>query len=332
MTQPVRCALVTAVKNEGPDLLEWVAYHRSIGFDPIIIYSNDCDDGSDLMLDAMAEIGWIEHHRHKPAANVAPQDAVAELAWQNPNLRAADWSIWLDADEFLNIAAPGGRIADLIASAGQADAIALNWRNFGDNGHTHSTEDLVLSRFDKAAALNFRLSRTVKTLHRTSDKVESLFIHRPIWKAGLVNMLDGAGRNLPDEFVFAPKKNARPEELVPKGRQSYVLGQINHYAIKALDRVAIKQRRGNGLVAGGGSSRFGFGYLRRFNRNEETDRSIQSHIPATRALMAEALAVSQVAAAYHECWRNFRASLSAVLPITESLAADRTGKVAKEED
>lgn len=332
MTQPRRTALLTAVKNEGPDLLEWVAYHRLVGFDPIIVYSNDCDDGSDLLLDALARIGWIEHHRHQPPSHIAPQDAVAALAWQNPSLRAADWAIWLDADEFLNVKAPGGRVQPLIDAAGEADAIAVNWRNFGDSGLTHSPDALVLASFTQAAPLDARMSRTVKTLFRVSDMIDGLFIHRPIWKPGPVVVLDSAGRPLPQEFIFARKDNARPEELVPKGRQTHALAQINHYVIKALDRVAMKQRRGNGLVAGGGSSRFGLSYLRRFNRNDEADLTIQSHIPATQALMAEALATPEVATAHAACRDAFRQVLEAVRPITESLAAARAELAGSQDD
>lgn len=332
MNQTGRIALLTAVKNEGPDLLEWIAYHRMTGFDPIIVYSNDCDDGSDLLLDALANLGWIEHHRHQPPPNVAPQDAVAALAWQNPSLLAADWAMWLDADEFLNVKASDGKVQNLVAAAGEADAIALNWRNFGDSGQTHSAEGLVLAHFTQAAPLDTRMSRTVKTLFRVSDKVESLFIHRPVWKPGPLVVLDGAGRALPDDFIFARKDNARPEELVPKGRQTGKLAQINHYVIKSLDRVAIKQRRGNGLIAGGGSSRFGLGYLRRFNRNDETDHSIQSHILATQSLIDEALSTPQVAAAHTACRRAFQAALAEVRPITESLAAARAELGAANED
>ncbi len=332
MTEPGRAALLTAVKNEGPDLLEWVAYHRSIGFDPIVVYSNDCDDGSDVLLDALAQIGWVEHHRHQPPSGIAPQDAVAALAWRNPTLRTATWAMWLDADEFLNVKAPGGHVQDLIAAAGEADAIAINWRNFGDSGLTDSPDGLVLPHFTQAALLDHRMSRTVKTLFRVSDKVESLFIHRPIWRPGPVTVLDGAGRKLPDDFIFARKDNARPEELVPKGRTSHKLAQINHYVIKALDRVAIKQRRGNGLVAGGGSSRFGLSYLRRFNRNDQEDRSIQLRIAATQALIDEALSVPQVAAAYQACQRAFLSALAEVRPITESLAAARADLAGSEDD
>ncbi|HLQ18006.1 MAG TPA: glycosyltransferase family 2 protein, partial [Tabrizicola sp.] len=39
--------LVSAMRNEGPFLLEWVAYHRVIGVRQIVIVSNGSTDGSD---------------------------------------------------------------------------------------------------------------------------------------------------------------------------------------------------------------------------------------------------------------------------------------------
>ena len=44
---------ITAVikqKNEGAFLLEWIAYHKVIGFSNIVVLSNDCEDGSDEFL------------------------------------------------------------------------------------------------------------------------------------------------------------------------------------------------------------------------------------------------------------------------------------------
>ena len=40
-----RTLIVTCMKNEGPFILEWLAYHRMIGVDDFLIYTNDCDDG-----------------------------------------------------------------------------------------------------------------------------------------------------------------------------------------------------------------------------------------------------------------------------------------------
>ncbi|MEL7000367.1 MAG: glycosyltransferase family 2 protein, partial [Pseudomonadota bacterium] len=46
------------MRNEAPYVLEWVAYHRIIGFDHIVVCTNDCDDNTPALLDAIAELGW----------------------------------------------------------------------------------------------------------------------------------------------------------------------------------------------------------------------------------------------------------------------------------
>ncbi len=35
------------MKNEGPYIVEWIAYHRAIGVDNFLIYTNGCEDGTD---------------------------------------------------------------------------------------------------------------------------------------------------------------------------------------------------------------------------------------------------------------------------------------------
>ena len=45
--------IITTMKNEGPFILEWLAYHRAIGVDDFLIYTNDCTDGTDTMLDLL---------------------------------------------------------------------------------------------------------------------------------------------------------------------------------------------------------------------------------------------------------------------------------------
>ena len=42
--------LILPVRNEGPDVLEWVALRRAIGFELIRIASDDCTDRTDLVL------------------------------------------------------------------------------------------------------------------------------------------------------------------------------------------------------------------------------------------------------------------------------------------
>jgi hypothetical protein len=55
--------LVATMRNEGPFLLEWVAYHRLIGFNDVLICTNDCVDGSPELLDALQNHGLLRHLR-----------------------------------------------------------------------------------------------------------------------------------------------------------------------------------------------------------------------------------------------------------------------------
>jgi cellulose synthase/poly-beta-1,6-N-acetylglucosamine synthase-like glycosyltransferase len=41
-------------KNEGRYLPEWIAYHLAIGFDRIVVYSNDPEDNQNEVLEAIA--------------------------------------------------------------------------------------------------------------------------------------------------------------------------------------------------------------------------------------------------------------------------------------
>jgi hypothetical protein len=59
-----RRVIVTTMKNEGPFILEWLAYHRAIGFDDFLIYTNDCTDGTDAMLRLLQEKGLVQHREN----------------------------------------------------------------------------------------------------------------------------------------------------------------------------------------------------------------------------------------------------------------------------
>jgi hypothetical protein len=52
-----RILLAATMPNEGPYILEWVAYHLAIGFTDIVICTNDCVDGSLALLERLQELG-----------------------------------------------------------------------------------------------------------------------------------------------------------------------------------------------------------------------------------------------------------------------------------
>lgn len=313
-----RICLLSAIKNEGPDVLEWAVYHHLIGFDHIVVYSNDCTDGSDDLLDAVADLGWLTHRRHTPPPKVAPQDAVAARAIADPALADADWLMWLDADEFLVVHAGGGRVADLIPAARGAEALSLNWRCFGDGGHDTMPTGCVIENFVHGMALDNPQSRSVKTLFRRTPRIAEYAIHRPIFTEGdEIDYRDGAGKPLRHHFQFDRNKDNRPKHRLPEGRQSWRIGQINHYPIKALDRYLLKRQRGRGLHPDYATDRFDTGYLDIFNFNEIEDRAIHKDLPALKSALAEAMLNPAIAAAFAECQARDaarRAEVAALIP------------------
>ena len=48
-------------QEEGPFILEWIAYHQMLGITDFLFYSNDCTDGTDALLDGLAQQGHVVH-------------------------------------------------------------------------------------------------------------------------------------------------------------------------------------------------------------------------------------------------------------------------------
>ncbi len=138
--------LVATVRDEGPNILEWVAYHRIIGFDRIQIYQNNSSDDSQKTLPTLAKIGAIEYFRNH----------CVKQQWQNKAYRRAsfseaytssDWCMALDGDDFLNVKIGNGMVGYLIDTCPDAEQILVNWRNFGSSGQLDLSDELVISRY-----------------------------------------------------------------------------------------------------------------------------------------------------------------------------------------
>src|SRR5690606_11488643 len=88
--------LFTAVRNEAPFLIEWIAYHKVIGFENIIIAANPSTDGTDELLAALDEAGEIMFVPHDPPEGVGPQRHAARLANERKLIPDGAWASWLD--------------------------------------------------------------------------------------------------------------------------------------------------------------------------------------------------------------------------------------------
>ena len=150
--RPLRAVAVLTVRNEAAFLLEWLAHHRAVGFTDFLVFSNDCQDGTDAMLDRLEELGWLSHVRNDgPHDKGGIQFTAMKRADKHPLVKKADWIIALDIDEFINIHTGDHTIPALLASLPDATAITLTWRLFGSMNLARYNDTPVLETFTRAA-------------------------------------------------------------------------------------------------------------------------------------------------------------------------------------
>ena len=84
-----RLLAILTVRNEGAFLLDWLAWHRHVGFTDFLVFSNDCDDGTDRMLDRLSDLGWLTHCPNPGPHAEGAQWAALKAANGHPLRRAA---------------------------------------------------------------------------------------------------------------------------------------------------------------------------------------------------------------------------------------------------
>lgn len=296
-----RTAIVTTMKNEGPFILEWLAYHRAIGVQDFLIYTNDCADGTDTMLTMLQAKGLVQHRENpwRPGGALKPQHAALQAAESEPVIADADWAICMDVDEFINIRIGDGTLPALYAAMEAAmpgaNMIALTWRLFG-NSDVHTYHDrFLLDQFTMCAHEIVRKPHQAwgfKTLFRNIDIYKKLGVHRPkglrpdLWDR--VKWLNGSGRPMPRELF----RNGWRSTLETYG---YDWVALNHYAVRSAESFLVKRDRGRVNHVDRDQ---GLAYWFRMNHNSVEDRSIQRMIPLLQAERDRLLADPDIAAAH----------------------------------
>lgn len=297
---------ILTVRNEGAFLLEWLAHHRAAGVTDFLVYSNDCQDGTDALLDRLADLGWLTHESNPgPYEQGGIQFTALKKAAKHKALKSADWILPMDIDEFVNVHVGDHTLQDLITALPNANAITLTWRLFGNNGVIAYTDTPITETFTQAAPDIIHWpwrAAMFKTLYRNDGTYRKPGVHRPrdadTAKLAEATWYDGHGRRLPTRFrtkgVFSPY-----------GRDNFGLAQLNHYPLGALENYIIKVDRGRAVHS---EQTLGADYWVERNYTTVTDESIMSLRSKRRALQDELMADGQVSALHNRAvqWRHSR--------------------------
>lgn len=303
----MRTLAVLTVRNEGAFLLEWLAHHRAVGFTDFLVLSNNCQDGTDDLLDRLDELGHLTHLRNDgPYGKNGIQFSALKTASKHRLAKRADWILALDIDEFVNIHTGEGRLSDLFAALPQADAITLTWRLFGNADKLRHEDRPVTEQFTRCApeVIHWPWRATMfKTLYKAQDTYRKIGVHRPRGlkdelNPGDLRWFDCTGRELGGEF-----KTKRI--FSDYGRPNYDIAQLNHYPLGAMENYVLKADRGRAVHS---DHMLGVDYWVERNFNSNTDITIQRYAPARNAICKMLMADPQVARLHHAAnqWRRDR--------------------------
>ncbi|QUJ77869.1 glycosyltransferase family 2 protein [Sulfitobacter albidus] len=281
--------IVGCMKNEAPYIVEWVAYHRAMGVDNFLIYTNGCSDGTSELLDRLQAMGILQHRNNDDWKGNSPQQYALNQALKEPVIQNAEWIIHIDVDEFMNVRCGNGTVQDFLDAVPDATNVAMTWRLFGHNGVTKLSDDLVIDQFDTCAPKFCPKPHTVwgfKTMFKNIGAYEKISCHRP-------NKLDEAFENKVKWVNGSGKDMTR--EVAKNGWRSskksigYDLLQLNHYALRSAESFLIKRQRGRALHV---DRSIGINYWIRMDWSDFRDITIKRNIPRLRAeydrLMADA--------------------------------------------
>lgn len=245
-----KCCIVTTVRNEGVYLIDWISYHKSIGIEQIFIYSNDNDDGSDTLLEALNAAGEIIWLRNVVHGGTSPQyKAYGHAFGIQPDILDFEWALLIDLDEYLVIE-PGkfdgvGQFLDWQQGLG-ATSIMLTWQVIGSSGEATWEDRPVPERFSDQQTREPTLTKCFTKPNITTHS----HCHFP-WISRMVatRCLDARGNSVPE---FEDSKNySAPSVIARATRKGPILENawINHYWYKSTEEFLARR-----TYAGGGES------------------------------------------------------------------------------
>ncbi len=267
-----RKVIVTCMRNEALFVVEWLAHHVACGFDRIVVFTNDCDDGTDLLLDALAAGGApVERHDNPgPYSAGSIQKQALYRSYRLPVVATSRWVLHIDADEYLNVTCGRRRIDDLLAQFPDADGIALMWRHFGDGGVERWEGGSVLRQFTRCEAdlPDPALGQLAgfKTIFRPR-KFRGISVHNPKRprRGRPVSIVNTAGEEMPLDSVLNRRGSGY---TVPAELCTWENACLHHHHVKSEDLHRMKHARGDANGRKNTKREIGSEFYHQTNRND----------------------------------------------------------------
>ncbi len=270
------------LRDEGPYLLEWIAWHRCLGVSAFYLADNGSIDGMTGLLASFDRAGVVTHIPFPGTAGQPPQlPAYAMIATRFA--AETDWIAFIDADEFIQPCHPDGPglAAWLAAFPRAVGAVGLSWAVFGSSGRAVPGAGLVVDRFPRRGPEAFPENTHLKSIVRCrawGGLLQTPHAFAPVPGAVFVDST-GARLRLGDAERWRSK------------RPAWAAFRLNHYAIKSRTEFIHKK------VARGRSDTFDAAearndeYFSRFDANDVSDPPDPAFVSQVKAEMERLRAI-----------------------------------------
>lgn len=302
----MQTTVLASMRNEGPFIVEWVAWYRMLGFDHVAVVTNNCTDHSPQLLDALQAAGWVLHLRHDIASGARITRAKLATAMEHlREVRRTDWLLICDVDEFLVIHRGDGLLRDLIDTSDDPAylGMSINWRVFGTSGRKEFEDRPVHRQFVYAAARSDYVSRFVKSIFRLPRRFGKLTEHTPSklnvakfgkqWGERGMAWVNSAGRKVPR---WSPIKGHMT--VMPPSHVTHAVAQINHYKLRSEETYSLKAGTLSPVAL---SDRYTDRYFETAEAGRESDTSAFRYSEQFDAVFAEAMDLPDVARLHALC-------------------------------
>ena len=221
---PYELGVVAIFRNEARNLREWIEYHRLAGVEHFWLYNHGSTDNWEKVLSPYIEEGLVEitcyssEEIYPPIQMVAFKDGIARAQGK------ARWVALIDVDEFI-VPMENKTIPECLKEHfPHADAVYVNWRNFGTSHVTLAQNESTIFTLTECSLVRHPANWNGKSIVRP-DRI----CIKDVWNPHHFPLIPGSiyvdGSN-------EPMVHSRENDPIPDGRHHDAFIRINHYALR----------------------------------------------------------------------------------------------------
>ena len=222
-TPPYELGVVAIFRNEAKNLREWIEYHRLAGVDHFWLYNHGSVDNWEEVLSPYIEEGVAEVSYFPPDLFFLAAQMAAYADGLTRAQGKAQWVALIDLDEFI-VPMRNKTIPECLRrDFPDADAVYVNWRNFGTSHVTLAQNESTIFTLTECSLKSHSDNGIGKSIVRP-DKVRI----KDIWYPHHFPLIPGSryvdGKNEP--------LLTSGDDLILDGVHHDAFIRINHYVLR----------------------------------------------------------------------------------------------------